>query len=61
MLLVLSDNSVFALLALTISNFINIKKVNENIKFEYISLENNNERLDLLRQLKEVQPELEYI
>ena len=36
------------LIALTISNFINIKKVNENIKFEYISLENNNERLDLL-------------
>jgi len=60
MLLVLSAIMCVLLIALTISNFINIKKVNEYIKFEYISLENNNERLDLLRQLKEVQPELEY-
>lgn len=59
-LLVLSAVICVMLLALSVKNFIDIRKVNANIKLETKALKDNEDRLEFLKKLKNLQPELEY-
>lgn len=48
------------LVTLSVMNFVNTKKLNENIRHETVALKNNYDRLDFLKKLRNLQPELEY-
>ncbi len=59
-LLVLSAVMCALLIALSVKNFLNIRKVNDNIRLETIALKDNEEKLEFLKTLQNLQPELEY-
>lgn len=60
LLIFLSAIMCILLVTLSVMNFVNTKKLNENIRHETVALKNNYDRLDFLKKLRNLQPELEY-